>query len=540
MSQDRMRRSDVLAAYEDHMPGPRKTGPLGFVLPVIVVGILGAIGLFLYKGRVETVRAAEEKVAKARRKLRKHDLASLREAERLYKETLELIPGDEKAVAGLALTYFQQSQHGLSTLGASKDYLAQAESANTVSSERYATRAYIDIVEGRPEKAERDIKTLLEQELGDARTAHALGWARAAQGDWVEGNRIIRQAIDRDFSAVAYRFTLAEIAHRTGNERAAVRQLDSILQPNVNPDHLLAKAWLAALRLKNYGNLTKPVQAISELQAAGALSPKTQGYLAWAEVELQLALMKYPEAQKKLEEATALLPDFPPLVDAEARALVGLKKPRRAIAAFKRAIDMTPSYRGIKWEFARYQSRRGRNAALALVDELERSDRGAKGPEYELFRGDYELRKGDLDAADTHYQKAAELGDDPDILFGLAKVTFERQKKRGDKADLDAVARAIQLALDKKRLFPEAHEYVAGISLWNYQVDSAHNEFEQAEEQIKKLRRPIPEVMAFYERVRTAFTKLDAPQKVRRQAARLAQQWQQKQGEYASSLLTEG
>ena len=119
-------------------------------------------------------------------------------------------------------------------------------------------------------------------------------------------------------------------------------------------------------------------------------------------------------------------------------------------------------------------------------------------------------------------------------------MTFERQKKRGDKADLEAVARAIQLALDKKRLYPEAHEYVAGINLWNYQVDSAHNEFQQAEAQFKKLRRPIPEVMAFYRRVQSAFTKLDAPRKVRRQAARIAQQWQQKQGEYARSLLTGG
>lgn len=532
---------DPFAAYEDSFAIPRKTGPVGFILPVVVVAVVGAVGLYAYKSRVELNRTVDEKEFQARERVRRHDLANLKHAERLYEEALDLLPNHGKALAGLALAYFHQSQHGLDTLNASKRYLTEVEARDIVLSERYATRAYIDIVEGRPEKAERDLETLLERELGDARTAHALGWARVERGDRVEGTRILRQAVDSDFSAVAYRFTLAEVAHRAGNERAAVRQLDAILRQNLNPDHRLAKAWWAALRLKNYGNLSKPVRVIAELRSdAGTISPRARGYLAWAEAELQIALMKYDAASKKAKEAQALLPDFPPLLSAQARVLAGRRQHRRAVAVYQRALDVSPRYRGIRWELARYQSRRGRDAALALVEELERSDPGAKGPEYELFRGNHKLAKGDLDAAEAHYRKAAELGDDPDILFGLAKVTFEREKKRGAQADLDAVARAIQRALDKKRLYPEAYEYVGDINLWNERVDGAHDQFQRAEAQIKQLRRPIPEVMAFYDRVRSAFAGLDAPRKIRRQAARVAEQWKQKQGEYARSLLTEG
>ena len=538
MSQDQSKRSAAnLEAYEDDAPPPRSTGFVGFLIPVVAVVGLGAGALYLYKGRVDTNVFVAEKLKEARDKIKKDDLKSLKEAEALYTEALEKDGSSDKALSGAALVYFLESQHGLETLGKAKDYLAKAEAADAQTSERFATRAYIDIVDGHPDKAERDVKALLEKDIAAPKLAHALGWAQAAQGQYLEGNRILRSATETDFSAVVFRLTLAQIAHQQGDEKGAIKQLSSVLRPNMNENHHLAQAWEAALRLKNYGELIRPAELIEKVKAAKAdIGPRTEGLLAWAEGEFALATFHPDQAIERADAALKLIPNYPPVMDLKARAYLTQGKYDDAVAAYEAALKSPQEYRGIKWDLAKLKSKRKDDAALALIDDLEKTFQGTKGPEFLIFKGDHALNKGDLEQAKKYYTDAAELGDDADILLGLAKVAFLEEKDKGKKADIDKVTNAISLALDAKKSFPEAHEYVGVISLWNYLIGGANDEYGQAEAQYKKLKRPIPEVIAFYDRTIAAFSEVDGPGNVKKEAKGFAEQWKQKKGEYLQSL----
>ena len=539
MSQDQAKRSaaNPLDAYEEDAPPQRSTGFMGFLVPVVAVVGLGLGALYLYKGRVDTDVFVGKKLVEARDKVKKHDLKSLKEAEVLYLDALQADPENDKALSGAAVTFFHESEHGLETLGKAKDYLAKAEAADAQTAERYATRAYVDIAEGHPDKAERDVKALLERDIAAPKLAHALGWAQAAQGQYMDGNRILRQATETDFSAVVFRITLAQIAHQQGDEKSAVKQLASVLRPNMNENHHLAQAWEAALRLKNYGELIRPVELIQKVQGAKAdIGPRTEGLLAWAEGEFQLATFHPDQAIEKADAALKLIPGYPPLYDLKARSYIAQGKYEDAVAAYEAAVKSPVEYRGIKWDLAKLKSKRKDDAALALADDLEKSLQGTKGPEFLIFRADHALNKGDLEQATKLYTEAAELGDDANILLGLAKVTFLEEKDKGKKADIEKVTTAISLALDAKKLFPEAHEYVGVISLWNYLIQGAHDEYVQAEQQYKKLKRPIPEVIEFYDRTIAAFDGIDGPKNVKKEAAGFVDQWKAKKGEYLQSL----
>ena len=170
-----------------------------------------------------------------------------------------------------------------------------------------------------------------------------------------------------------------------------------------------------------------------------------------------------------------------------------------------------------------------------MIGELESSDASPqKGPEYELFRGNHFLRTGKVEEAKQAFTRAAELGDDAEILFGLARVTFLEEKKKGNKADLEKVANDFGTASEARQTFPELQEYMAIVSLWNFQVDGAEGSFEEAEKQFKKLNRPVPELLAFYDRVVAAYEKAEGAAKA--DAAKKVGPWKDKKKEYLASV----
>lgn len=522
-------------AQDDFAP-QRQTGLVGFLIPVVAVAGLGAGGLFLYQQNVVKKQEIGERARKARDKMYKHDLASLNEAEKLYKEILDIDAGNPEAHGALALVYYYQSNHGLETMDKARQNLGASSEAETAS--RYAASAYLKTANGKAVEAETDVRKLFEQEIGAPVIAHAMGVALFDQNKFVEANRIIRQAQESAFSAVAFQLSLAEIAHRQGEDRAAVKHLRGIVRDSMNPNHHVARAYLAALQLKNYGILTSPAQNIEKVKKhKDNLSPRAKAYLTWANGELMLAVGNAKGAIEKAKEADKIMPGYAPFADLEARALHAQGKYKKAIAAYRKAVDAKPPFRGPRWKLAELLSEMKDDAALAVVDELEKTAVGTKGPEYEIFRADHALRKGEVEKAKALFTKAAELGDNPDILFGLARVTFEEEKAKGNKADIEKVATQITLALDKKRLYPEVNEYLGEISLWNYLVPGANASFKTAEEQYKKLKRPIPEIVRFYDRVINQFKSVKE-RKLKREAKKFAKEWREKKKEYLRSVVT--
>ena len=69
------------------------------------------------------------------------------------------------------------------------------------------------------------------------------------------------------------------------------------------------------------------------------------------------------------------------------------------------------------------------------------------------------------------------------------------------------------------------------IELWNFQVPGADKAWTDAAEQYKKLRRPVPEVLGFYDHVIRSFKKAtDRP--IKKQTKKMVKKWRDKKKSY--------
>lgn len=521
-------------------PKPRTSWARALRDVVIVAALLGG-GLFLYRNNV-TIREKVEKVAvTATEKLQKDDLKSLRDAEAQYLEIVALDGENKIGLSGAAETYYHQWRHGLDTKGKAEEFLARAEKEGAETPERYATRAYLDIAAGRSADVEKSIKAMFDKNAYHSKLAHAYGMALLEQGKLNDANQAVQGALDTDFGAVRYALTLAEIALRRGGSRqagdkAALKHLSKALSSGMNPEHELALTMSAAIRAKNYGNIDRPAKWIQQVEAKQAdIGPVAKAQLSWASGELALALGDAKVALEKAEEALAVRKDFPPFYELKARALVAQGKLDDAYAAYDEALKVGPSWRSTKWSYAYLKSANKSDDALTMLGELEATEPSAtKGPEYEVFRGEHYIRQEKWADAKAAYTRAAELGDDAEILFGLAQITYDEEKKKAAKADLEKVATEFSQASESRQVFPELQEFMGGISLWNFQVDGAQSSYEEADKQYKRLNRPVPEVLAFYDRVITAYEKAEGAAK--KDAEKKAAEWKDKKKEYLASV----
>ncbi len=512
-----------------------------FLRDVIIILALGAGAVYFYNQNVHTKKAIGELTMKARDRAKKHNLKSLEEAEKLYKEILDLDASHAQTQAALAGVYYSMHQHGLPSKDKAQQYLQQANADDAQSPVRFAVDAYLKTESGDAAGAEKLIRGLLDKGFGAPIMAHALGVSLSEQGKYIESNRVIRSAQEADFSAAAYRITLADNAHRQNNHRAAIKHLDGIVRKNANPEHNLAKAQLAAIRAKTYGSLLTPANLLKEIKESKLkMGPRAEAMVAWTEGELALAVGNTKQAEEKADAAIAKLKNYAPFHGLKARIQKASGKTKEAIATYEAAIAMKPLYEGLKWDLAKLKSEMKDDGALALVDELDKSYQGsAKGPEFEIFRGKHALKKGDVDAAKEHFTKAADLGDNPEILLGLAKVAFAEESKKDNKADLERVGTALSQALDARKYFPEAQELLGEVSMWNYLIPAADAAFSKAEGDMKKLKRPIPEVLGFYDRVAANFEGLKAKdRRVKKAAKKMGKKWRAAKQAYIASLLT--
>ncbi len=519
-------------------PTQRGTSFGSFLLSVLVVILLGSGAVYWYYGRQVVQKEIADLTMQARNKMNRHDLNSLREAEALYRDILTLDSGEQQTLASMARTLFYQADHGIDSVGQANSFLEKARAAGSETPSRWASEGYSLVWAQKGESAVSQIKGWLEEGKAAPPVAHALAMAHVQVGEYVEANRVCRQAREADFSNIAIQLTMADASHHAGEEKQAIKELSGIVRSNANDEHLLARAKLAALRAKNYGSLTSPANHINYLKEADEeqRGPTTNVMLTWAEGELSLALGNAEGAVEKADQAAKEMNDYPPALDLKARALLAQGKVDEAIEAYRKAVAQTPLFRGTMFDLAELLSKRQDDEALAIIDELEKSDPAKyKGARYLVFKAEHALRKGNLEEATALFTKAADEGDDPAILFGLAKIAFEEEKQKNKKADLERVGAAFEETLSKRRRYPEVHEYLAGISLWNWLPDGATAEYEQAEKQYKALKRPIPEIVAFYDRAIAAFDGV-TERSIRRDSQKQAELWRQKKLDYLQSL----
>lgn len=525
-------------ADDDVIPQRRQTSFARFMRDILIIAVLLGGGMYAYRKHIMTKEQVGGLSLQAGDKLSKDDLQSLKEAEETYKKILALDGDNERGLVGLAETYFHQSQHGLPTRDQSEQYLKRAIEEKSERPERYATQAYLLTTSGQAAAAERLVKDALDRGMGSSKLAHAYGLALLEQGNYAEASRLIRTALDTEFSGVRYALSLAEVTHRQGEERSTASNLRKVLGSGMNPKHEIALAWLAAISAKNYGNITQPAKYIQDVQARkDKIGPRAQALLAWAEGELALAMGNAAGAAEKAEEAISKLKTYPPFFDLKARTLLAMKKPKDAMAVYEQAVAMKPEYRGIKRDLIVLKSDRKDDGALALIDELQKAFPGTTG-DCEIMRGEHYLKKGDLEQAKAAFTRAADIGDKPaDILFGLARVTFLEEKKKTSKADLERVAEAFQSTIEKKAVYPEVHEYMAQISLWNFDVAGANNSYIEAETQYKKQNRPVPVLVDFFDRVTDAFKGVE-DKRARKDAEKNVGDWKKRKEAYMAGVIT--
>jgi tetratricopeptide (TPR) repeat protein len=528
------------AAYDAGDDEPivkRPTSFARFLRDVIIIAVLLGGGMYAYRKHIVTKEETGKLALAAIDKLAKDDLVSLKQAEESYKQILALDGDNDRGLCGLAETYFWEwREHGLPTRDQAEQNLKHAIQEKSERPERYAMQAYLEISSGAASQASRELKDLLDKGMGSSKLAHAYGWALLEEGNYIEANRVVRTALDTEFTGVRYALTLAEIAHRQGEERAAIRNLRRVLEPSMNAQHEIALAWSAALSAKNYGNVTGPAKNIADVEAKkDKIGPRAQSLLEWAHGELDLAVGNASGALEKAEDGITKMKDFAPVYDLKARALLAQKKYKEAVAVYEQAIAIKPEYRGIKRDLIVLKSDHKDDSALAMIDELEKES--AAGPEFQILRGEHYLKKGDLEKAKAAFTDAADKGDSAEILFGLAKVTFQEEKKKNNKADLDRVATAFQTTLEKKPNYPEAQEYMAQISLWNYNVDGASKELAEAETAFKKKNVSVPQMVDFYDRAIDAFKSIESKQ-AKHDADKAAADWKKKKEEYLAGVVT--
>ena len=152
-----------------------------------------------------------------------------------------------------------------------------------------------------------------------------------------------------------------------------------------------------------------------------------------------------------------------------------------------------------------------------------------------MFRAEHALKKGRLDKAKTHLNAAGQLGDDPDVLLGLAKLAFQEERARGSKANLDRVSKQLDAALTRRQHYPKARAYVGDVQLTLGRLDEAVKNYRAAERDYWKENRSVHERAAFYDYV---IDRLDraAPARLRRRAKALAQQWRTKKKKYVDAV----
>jgi tetratricopeptide (TPR) repeat protein len=531
---------DARDTFADDEPAlaRRQTSFAGFAIPVLAISALLAGGLYFYYKHTVTKDHVAKLSLEANDKLEKDDLASLKEAEDLYKKILELDGDSDRGLIGLGEAYFYQSQHGLPTRQQAEQLAQQA--AGSERPDLHALNAYLKVTSGQAAAAESELKTLLGKDVGSSKIAHALGWAYMEQGNYVQANQVVRAALDTDFNAVRFAMTLAEVAHRNGEERASSRHLRSSISQSMNPNHEIALAWLGALLAKNYGNVVEPAKHIQDVTAKkDKIGPRAQAMLVWAEGELALALGEAGRAIEKADEAIGKDKNYAPFHDLKARALIASKKEKEALEVYQAAVRLKPEYRGIKLDLVKLLTKRKDDSALAMIDELQKVGPATPGPEFEILRGEYYLAKGDTEAAKAAFTKAADLGDDPAILFGLAKVTFLEEQKKDKKADLERVAEAFQQTLERRASYPEVHQYMADISLWNFDMAGASASYVEAETGYKKANKPVPFMVRFYDDAIASFA--DVKDKgARAEADKQAAEWKKRKDEYLASVVSAG
>ncbi|MFL5322253.1 MAG: tetratricopeptide repeat protein [Myxococcaceae bacterium] len=372
-----------------------------------------------------------------------------------------------------------------------KDFLARAESADSRSEDRFATKAIHLLADGKVKDADSYIEDLRKQGASSAKLWYAQALAKQREGQLALAREAFKQATDKAWKNARFSSSFAEAELDEGNLQIAD---DAVKKATgSNPEHIKARLMqsLLALYAKNGVAAKQASDTINELNSAD-LTPGMKALNLAAAAELAIFEGKYDDALKFANDALAANPDEHFALFAKAKAL-GWKKDPGAMDAFKAAIAARPTAPLIYIDGAALLQAAGNGqGAMALLDSYEQTFKdvqvavaGAEGKSepvldrddrYWIARGDVLHAAGKDDEAIAAYDKAIAA---KSVLNGrawYAKGQLFLAKKDYDKAKEALMVVATD---DGAGLLPEAYmamgdllfatkEYAAGCQHYGF------------------------------------------------------------------------
>ncbi|MBX2814080.1 MAG: tetratricopeptide repeat protein [Myxococcales bacterium] len=419
----------------------------------------------------------------------------------------------------------QQAWYGISTTEKAAKYL-RITSENRDIPSLLGARAYWMITRGRSKRAIEHLKKNLQQHPDQAKMRHALGWALSDQRKYEEADKQLEIALRLQPKTPRFLLTRAENAYRSGDRVSSMRYLEQLLTIHTDP---IAQAYLAALQAQTSSKLKRPcalLETLNQYEPAN-LGPRGQVLRLWATAEIALARGKLEAAQQSIQAVQSMV-SFPPVWSTEARLHLVERHPKLAIEAYEQSLTLSPRYETLHWELARLEHTHNPRRGLAIVEQLRASHPNhAESSTFTLFFADNALHRQRWAQAEQYYRRAETLGAKAAAYLGFAKLEFAKDVQARRSARLRIIHRWIATALRENLEFPEAHDLAGHTLVWNFQLEEAQAAFEEAERWLKRLDRPLPQRLLWYDKVVKSLRKVRRrPQRER--AKQLANDWEQR------------
>ncbi len=438
---------------------------------VFTAMVLGLI-VVTYAWRVR-VQAEVSKLCAAAKPIKsKGDWRSLEQADKLYREALEL-DGAHPVVLGAlaeihALLYFE---HGIDR---SKNELAlwiqRVREVDARTGDRYLGEGLGIVIAGDPTRAERLLLQTIERGGVDARVLFALGIAQRSAGKYLASRDALRRAHELDPFQPTFAVELGDTFLLDSDVKNAEHYWRKAAE--ANPDHARAtsRALVGALLLGAApASLSEKVDAL----ATRELPPAHRGALLALRAMLALARGERQEAQTLVREANGLRP-YDPALDWLVGYVLAETGNKEALAAYDDLLKRLSGLKNLGIEAAFLAARFGQpadgEARLATLKDLAPAKTTA-------YAAEMYLRAGDVAAATARAERA--LGTDPAVAEGHYVIGRVRQQKHELQKALEHYSKALQA----RSVYPEVYHQVGSVYVENKEYDRALEAFGQAEKQ---------------------------------------------------------
>ncbi|HCF57619.1 MAG TPA: hypothetical protein DFS52_06450 [Myxococcales bacterium] len=385
----------------------RKRESIGsFLRDVILVAVILGVGLWMYRGSVETGKQVRALGKEVKQLMLKDSPEHYVKAEEKLKAMLELDSDFPFAVASLAELYaIRWLDFGIEAdASKAREWAKKASQLKARINERFGAEVLARLGEGQFAEAEKFASEISKQ-AASSHVVNGLGRAFVGQGKLEEAKIALKKAADTEWRNPRFACDIADVYLADGDHANALAFYSKGVESNSDHARSLigrSRAQIArGQRIKDASDTLKEVLERGDEQMSPLL--KAQALVAMS--ELRMFEQKYDEAAKLADDAIAAFDKYPWSHFARGRAMAALQKAPEAGAAFDKAIELgryVPEfyYTGAKALLAAGDQIKAPTLLDAYVKAMREDDR------LHLAYGDLLMQMNKGVEALEHFQKA--------------------------------------------------------------------------------------------------------------------------------------